>query len=355
MLNKILVPLDGSELADTVLPHVAALTRINGTTITLLHVLEAAENSSTGKSLQEVDPVEWHLRKSEVQTYLRETSQRLRWANLSSEEIVLEGRAADRIVEYAQKEDVDLVALSSHGNGGLSSWNISSTAQKVIHRVRKSTLIIPAHYNVRYQNTDQQNDNQEQDAGHRMTPTEIPPISYQRILVPLDGSPRAECVLPIATALARVHGAELILVHVVTKPEMIERMPLSEEEKGLVTQIVKRNHAEVSRYFEQLQARISPRPSTLILERNNVEYALLDLAENESIDLVILAAHGHTGHNGGAYGRLATRFIDHGRMPLYVHQDLTVDEIQPLYAEEMIGNLEPKREQRVSTYDYAAY
>jgi nucleotide-binding universal stress UspA family protein len=182
----------------------------------------------------------------------------------------------------------------------------------------------------------------------------MPSISYQRILVPLDGSPRAECVLPLATALARTHGAELILAHVITKPEMFQRMPLSEEEKALVNQVVARNRREALRYFEQLQTRLSPKPTTLVLESDSVEYTLLDLAETEAVDLVMLAAHGYMGHNGGAYGRLAARFIEHGSVPLYVHQDLTVDEIKPLYAEQMINNLAPKREQCINAYDYAA-
>ena len=353
MLHKILAPLDGSELADAILPHVVALTRINGSTVTLLHVLETDGHSATGKSLSDVDPVEWHLRKNEAQAYLLDASQRLKQANLKSEQVVLEGRAAERIVAYAQKEDVDLVVLSSHGRGGLSGWNVSSIAQKVIHRVRKSTLIIPAHHTANQQSTKQQTVN-EQPIGHRQLPGVLPSISYKRILVPLDGSPRAECVLPVATALARTHGAELILTHVVTNPEMFQRMPLSEEEKALVNQVVERNRVEAHRYFEQLQARLSPKPTTRILKGDNVEYTLLDLVETEAIDLVILAAHGYTGHNGGAYGRLAARFIEHGSVPLYVHQDLSVDEIKPLYAEQMINNLAPKREQHINAYDYSA-
>lgn len=397
MLDTILVPLDGSEWADAVLPHVVALTRINGTTVTLLHVLEADGHSTAGESVPDVDPVEWHLRKSEAQTYLSEARQRLEQENLTAEQVVLEGRVADRIVEYAQKEDMDLVVLSSHGQGGLSGWNISSVAQKVIHRVRKSTLIIPAHRMTQNQpakpehleqrisdpqgikqevagpetaapdltqqdiaqpDTAQKATNQQgyeqSTAGHRRPPTAMPSIAYRRLLVPLDGSPRAECVLPLATALARTFGAELILAHVVTKPQMIQRMPLSEDEKSLVNQVVERNRAEANRYFEQLQSRISPKPVTHVLEGDNVEYKLLELAEAESVDLVIMAAHGHTGHNSDAYGSLAARLIEHGSLPLYVHQDLDVNEITPLYAERMINHLAPTREQRINTYDYTA-
>lgn len=340
MLHKILAPLDGSELADAVLPHVVSLTGINGTTVTLLHVLEA-----DGFTSLEIDPVEWHLRKSEAQTYLSEASERLQQQGVMTNQIVLEGRAADRIVEYAQREDVDLVVLSTHGKGGLSGWNVSSIAQKVIHRVRKSTLIVPSHHSINYL---------ESPVGHRGSEAGTQPVNYRRILVPLDGSSRAECVLPVAEALAQKHKAELMLVHVVTQPEMIQRMPLSDEDKELTRQVVERNRQEASRYFEQLERRISPKPTTHIVESDNVEYTLLDLSERESVDLVLLTAHGHTGHNGSAYGRLATSFIGHGSIPLYVHQDLHMDEIRPLYAEQMLNNLRRKPEHRINAYDYAA-
>jgi len=320
MLDTILAPLDGSALADVVLPHIVALTRINGTKVTLLHVLETQRADAAQSEAAQVDPVEWNLRKTEAHTYLDETGERLRVFDLPTEQVVLEGRAAQQIVDYAHKKDFDLIALSSHGQGGLSGWNLSSVASKIVNRIRKSVLVIPAHRSV------QQHELEEG----------LQPIRYRRILVPLDGSQRAECVLPLAEAVARQQDAELMLVHVVTPPETIQRMPLSTEDQTLLKRIVERNRTEATRYLEQLRTRISTKAQTRILESDHVERTLLDLVEDESIDLVILAAHGNSGHNGCAYGRLAAGLLHNGRVPLYIHQDLAVDEIQPLYAERML-------------------
>ncbi len=87
MINKILVPLDGSELANAILPHVIALARVEGATITLLHVVETNIQSAT-----ETDPVTWSLRKTEAEAYLAETVERLRRFDLDTECNVLEGR-----------------------------------------------------------------------------------------------------------------------------------------------------------------------------------------------------------------------------------------------------------------------
>lgn len=332
MLEKIVAPLDGSALADMVLPHLIALTQINGTTVTLLHVVEGNQASTAG-----IDPVEWALRKSEAEAYLQETAQRLQHFDLTTQEVVLEGNAADRIVDYAQQADVDLIALTSHGRSGLNHWNLSSVVQKVIQRARKSVLFIPTYC----------------DLSHGNTTDSLDPVHYRRILVPLDGSPRAECILPLAEALARYHKAELFLGHVVTRPELVQRMPLSEEDQKLAAEIATRNRTEITRYFEQLQGRLAPKPTTTILEEENIERALLDFVHKEAIDLVLLTAHGHSGHNERPYGRLATGLIAYGGVPLYIHQDFSVDEIEPLFAERMLQTLKPPQEHRFNTYEYA--
>lgn len=325
MLGKILAPLDGSTLAEVTLPHIVALNRINGTNVTLLHVLETQHTQGVRMAPTQVDPVEWNLRKAEGQSYLEEIANRLQPHDMATETVVLQGQAAERIVDYAQKEEFNLIALSSHGQGGLSGWNLSSVASKVVYRSRKSLLVIPAHRSMTQHHTK---------SGEQGG--ELRSVQYQRILVPLDGSQRSECVLPLAEALARQHGAELILVHVVTPPEMIHRMPLSADDVALLTRIVDRNRMEATHYLEQIHAQLAPLASTRILNSDNVERALLQLAESESVDLIILAAHGSSGYNGRVYGHLVTSLINDSSVPLYIHQDFNINEMKPLYAEQML-------------------
>lgn len=342
MLDKILAPLDGSVLAGTVLPHIIGLTRINGTTVTLLHVLETNQSSATTVQPAQSDPVEWNLRKAEAKTYLDEVAEQLDQFDLESDTVVLEGKAAERIVTLAQKEDFDLVALSRHGQGGLSGWNLSNVTSKVVYRLRKSVFIIPAYeYGQRSM----------QQTAQAST---LQPYFYKKILIPLDGSARAECVLPLAEALARRHDSEIVLVHVVTPPDLISRVPLSGEDQQLVQRLMERNRAEATRYLEQLEGRLSaPKITTKLLEADTIERTLLDFAEEAAVDLVLLAAHGHSGHNGSAYGRLASSFINYGSTPLYVHQDLAVDEIRPLYAEQALQGKQQAVEFRTTAFHMA--
>ena len=80
-----------------------------------------------------------------------------------------------------------LIILSSHGQSGLSEWNVSSVVQKIVLRARTSIMIVRAYQRI---------------------PPETAGLRYRRILVPLDGSQRAECVLPVAVTLARSHEAK---------------------------------------------------------------------------------------------------------------------------------------------------
>jgi len=230
-----------------------AITRATEAQITLLRVTET-NNDLPGR----VNPVDWHLSKVEAQMYLDEIAERLsEFIEQKPDTQVLEGPAAERIIEYAQKHDFDLVVLSTHGQGGLNGWNVSSVAQKVINRIGKSILLVPAYAS--------DASCQEGNWGS---------IHYQIILAPLDGSQRAESVLPIAAAMAQQHRAELILAHVVTRPEMIQRMPLTAEDTMLADQIIERNQMQANRYFEQLENRLDPKPKTRVLVNEHVTATL---------------------------------------------------------------------------------
>jgi nucleotide-binding universal stress UspA family protein len=289
MLNRILVPLEGSTLAECVLPHAKAIAHSVGAHLLFLNVVEQAEYDST----LPVDPLDWYLRKAEAQSYMDQVSLKWQQTDLPITNVLLEGAAAEQVVEYAHVNDVDLVILSNQSQSGM--------AQKIIWQVGKSVMLVRAQW-----------------------PEENPPdkMRYGRILVPLDGSLRAESLLPIATRLAHYHQAELLLIHVVARPEIVHRHPLIPEDKALIAQITQRNLSAATYYLEQLQGRLPPRAQTRLIESNNVITSLHDLVEQEKVDLVILSAHGYSGGNQRPYGNVVTNFITYGAAPLLIIQDL---------------------------------
>ncbi|MCU0918713.1 MAG: universal stress protein, partial [Planctomycetes bacterium] len=143
MFEHILIPLDGSSLAECVFPHGLAVAKALGARATVLQVVEQA--TSAGRT-SAIDPLEWHYSEAQAGAYLQEVAERLRAAGLPAARALLQGDAAERVIEYAQAERADLILLSSHGRSGLSGWNVSSVVQKILARAYLSILLVPAYH-----------------------------------------------------------------------------------------------------------------------------------------------------------------------------------------------------------------
>jgi len=304
MFNPILVPLDGSQLAECVLPHIVAFARSFDAEITLLRILEKNQASAPA---QLFDLLNWQINKTKAALYLEKTKARFQESGLRARTIVLEGLVAEGITEYAQNQGMKLIVLSSHGHNGLTQWGISSITQKIILSAPTSVLLIRAH----------QHDIQADELSE--TPV------YQRILVPLDGSQRAENVLPIITQLARFHKSQMHLVQVVQTPEMARQMPPAPEDIDLSNRVVARNREEAGHYLEQVKSRSyleGIAVQTHLITSDNAAVALHQLGEQEHIDMVTLSAHGYSGNHQWPYGSMVNNFIMYGKVPLLIVQDL---------------------------------
>lgn len=302
MFDKILVPLDRSALAECVLPHAVALAHCLDAQLLLLHVLSLSDRQDRQRA---VDSLEWQLRRAEAESYLQDVSARMQEVGVTCKLHVADGDAAEQIVEMAYSNRVGLVLIASHGHSGLSSWNVSSVVQKVIARAGTSLMIVRA---------------------DQPAIADIALLQYRRVLVPLDSSARAECVLPVATALARVPNTQILIAHVVQRPQMPRRTPLSWEDSELADCLVNRNSAEAKQYLTMVRSQLPPAAvETRLLVSNNVVSSLFEVADQEHIDLVLLSAHGYTGQMKLPYGSLVGSFIAYGSSPLFIFQDAPVE------------------------------
>jgi nucleotide-binding universal stress UspA family protein len=295
-IRHILVPLDGSAVAECALPFAVALGTVLSARITLLRVLTAPR--------RHVDPVEWELVRAEAQGQLAQLDQQIRAGGLTSSVMVLEGQPAEQIIHFAQEHHVDLIVLSSHGEGGLTGWMLSSTAQKVAARTHSSLLIVPAY------------------AAECSRTAEV---RFGKVLVPLDCSPRAECILPFAAELARAHHAQLILAHVVPEPELPRRMPPSADDLALARRLTERNRHEGESYLRTVSNDLSAqgiRVETHAVVATRRPHTILALAEREGVDLIVACAHGATGKASDRYGSTAAHLLQWSNRPIVVLQDL---------------------------------
>lgn len=304
MFDSILVPLDGSQLADCVLPHVAAIALSFDSEITLLRMLE---KSRAGISIQSFDLVNWQINRTKANLYLEKTRAYFQETNLRTQVVVHEGLVADGIREYAQNQGIKLIVLSSHGRNGLTQLALSSITQKIILGTHPSLLLVRAHQYVAHADELSKN-----------------PM-YPQILVPLDGSQRAEIVLPIITQLAHFHKSRIHLVQIVQTPEMARQMPPDREDIELSARFVARNREEAERYLEQVKSRSyleGIEVQTHLITSDNRTVALHQLVEQEHIDLVAFSAHGYSGNLQWPYGSTVSNFILYGKTSLLIVQDL---------------------------------
>lgn len=317
MFDKILVPLDRSALAECVLPHAMALAQAFNAELMLFHVLSGSDEPDR---LRAVDPLEWQLRRAEAESYLQSLCERLRASGVVCEAQVSAGDPAELIVGFAGEQDIKLILLASHGQSGLSDWNVSSVVQKVVMRSRASLMIVRAYA------------------------TALPEgqaVQYRRILVPLDGSARAESVLPLATVLARLPETQVLVTHVVQRPVMPRRTPPSQEDTELADRIVERNRAEAENYLDWVRLQLPAAAiEARLLVANQVASTLHGLVEQERVDLVVLSAHGISGETRWPHGSLVASFLAFGSCPLLIFQDAPGEQPVLTQAEVVVRNIE---------------
>jgi nucleotide-binding universal stress UspA family protein len=145
MYKKILVPLDGSELSESVMEHVITIARgcrVPG--VVLVQVREPLDEdvrkALDAKIAAELD----QAYRDEAAGYLKKIAARLKKEGITAEIEVLAGNPAEEIIKYAGSSGVDLIIMSTHGRSGFSRWVFGSVADKVIRQTEVPVLIRPA-------------------------------------------------------------------------------------------------------------------------------------------------------------------------------------------------------------------
>jgi nucleotide-binding universal stress UspA family protein len=312
MFKRVLLPLDGSKLAECVLPHLFAIARIFSPEVHVMRVLEPYSSSSC---FQKIDPVDWQICKAEAESYLSVIAARLQEAGIQVSTQLYEGRPGEQVVETARTWDADLILLSSHGQSGLSRWNLSGTALRVVMRANRSLMIIRA---------------------YRPMTEDLEDLHYRKIFLPLDGSQRAEMPLALAESIARKEEGDILVALVVRKPEMLSQMTSSKEDSTLVDQLVDRNRAQAEAYLEDLKCRMGMDIQTNLTVSTHINLSLHQIIKENNVDLTLISAHGHSGDIRWPFGSVALGFIIYCSTPLLILQDLPTNRIDLTEAEKAV-------------------
>lgn len=145
MYSKILVPLDGSELSGCALEHAKAFaTGCGASEVDLLYVVEPLSTTRVAFTTQEKEYWTQGDQKAEAwgKNYLAKVQQDLKKKGVAAKSVVLKGNPAEKILDYAKKNSVDLIILSSHGRSGPSRFAFGSVADRVVRLSSCPVIVI---------------------------------------------------------------------------------------------------------------------------------------------------------------------------------------------------------------------
>lgn len=290
MWKKILVPLDGSDLAELALPYAEELANAFKSEVILLHVS---------------DPSEDHYRHMH-ELYVKEVADRVKERIKRVSPVVVTGKPADEIVRYADKNEVELVIITSHGRSGVMSWATGSIASRLLQGIRQPVLLVRV-------------------ARPKRKRKVLRETLLNRILLPLDGSEAGEAAVGYVGELMSRLGVELTLFGVISSGQHIRTVGgldyIHYPQEQL--EIFKK---EAKEYLDGVYRRLKRRKGTvkvvLKVGAEDVGQEILEYAERERVNLIAISSHGHSGIERWVFGSIANKVVQGSRAPVLVIKSL---------------------------------
>lgn len=145
MFRQIMIPLDGSELAEKALPYAEHVAAASDATLHLVCVVEppsAVRAYGVGAPVNVYEPV-IAAQRQEAMEYLERIRERVEGQGRPVRVQTLDGYTAATLLDYARENDIDLVVMTTHGHTGLSRWTLGSVADRVARGGMVPVLLIP--------------------------------------------------------------------------------------------------------------------------------------------------------------------------------------------------------------------
>ncbi|HZQ97794.1 MAG TPA: universal stress protein [Chloroflexota bacterium] len=294
MFSRLLVPLDGSPLAEAALPVAERLAKALDATLVLLHVVER-------KAPATVHGHRHLTEQSGAQAYLEETAAALRHRGVKVEvhvHDVPEPDVAQSIASHGDDERADLIVLCTHGFGGVRDFVFGSIAQQVLQRGTTPVLLVRV--------------------PRRGEPARE--FAPRTILVALDATADAEAALAPAAALAKALGAKLRLAMVVATQATMrgDRAPAAMLMPSAARAILDAEEERADAYLEGLAQPIEAAGARVETEvrRGDAASELASGAAAEDVGLIVAATHGRAGLQAIWAGSTVARLLKRTTAPI---------------------------------------
>ena len=306
MYRRMLVPLDGSKLAEEAFPYAQELAGRLDLDLHFLHVRTPLEPSISQIYLDEMaESVRQQSEKIQAKTVGKTA---IRSIEVRSK--VVAGYPSEEILKYAEENTIDVILMATHGAGGVRRWALGSVAYQVLHSSKIPVWLIRSGL-----------------------PKEIvyDQLPHRTILVPLDGSKLAESALLHAEAIAKQRGANVvdILLLSVYAPSIYPaiyyfqtdyppKVPLKYAD--YVQQEIDQAKERCEKYLKNVANQLISDGMKVKTEAitGDVSDQIIEYANKNPAQLIVMASHGHSGINHLAFGSVAEKILLQTNTPIFM-------------------------------------
>lgn len=283
MFERIAVPLDGSGLAELALPWASELAAAFGSEVDIISACETTAEEHRNMHRAYVE------HKAEEVTAQIRSAQQGKAGAARVEAVILEGNPAEQVVDYADKNEIALLVLVSHGRSGLMPWSLGSTAARILERTARPSLFIRA--------------GSASAVGH-----------FVHLLVALDGSERSEAVLPYSVEIARLMGSRVTLLRVIAPGYNVPTiggmnyvaMPEAETD---------RLSSEAGQYLGAVRGRFGGVDVNPVVCVGDAPAEIAKFVAQNEVSMVLMASHGESGARW-SMGGVAHKMVHSSPVPL---------------------------------------
>lgn len=295
MYKTIVVPLDGSGLAEQAIPYAQAIAKAYKARVKLLRVLESVHAQLvvpepglfTGKLAERFHQA--------AEDYLEAKAKTLRDDGIAVSTSVKSGLPADEIIKLAGNDPSAIVVMSARGKSGIVSWLLGSVTTKVLHRGTPNVIVVPV----------------------EKAPGRIQKIST--LIVPLDGSINAEQAIPHAASLAKAMKLKLVLMQAAPAESIFEGLPGVSERQA--SRILEENKERSNLYLDKVESRLKNQGISDISKTVSMGYpadSISELAGKSKGALVVMTAHGKSSTGTWLLGSVTDKMVRRSTSPVLV-------------------------------------
>lgn len=280
--GPILVPLDGSELAEGAVPYAVAIARALKERLVLFTAWEGTE-SELGANFPSMAIEVEQKATAHFTEYLDGVKKRLA-GGVETEVVIRTGEAGEEILKAAAEIGARQLVIATHGRSGIGRWFYGSTASHLLRHAEIPVVAV---------------------GPHALERPKVE-ITVKHVLLPLDGSELSEKAIPVATALAGAFGARLSLVRVVRWA--VQAYPYTLPDAYL-PQVDQELEAGAKTYLQRKESEIKDVEARAFVVRGAVAEGLLEFIDKEGADFVVMTTHARGGLARMALGSVADRML----------------------------------------------